>query len=212
MDVICDIPISALEHYSYCPRQFGLIHIERAWDENEMTLQGSRSHERTDLAIARHERGKEVRRAVPIWSERLNLFGRADVIEILDDGTVLPVEYKRGDRKVCEHECIQLCAQALCLEEMLGVEVKEGALYHAKSKRLMRVVIDADLRSKTVLVVEQVQRCFDDGDCPQAVSDVRCESCSLWASCLPGAHESIGRLDAAALFMPTDMSNWAEEE
>jgi CRISPR-associated exonuclease Cas4 len=212
MDVIQDIPISALEHYSYCPRQFGLIHIERVWDENEMTLQGSRAHERTDLGMARHERGREVKRGVPLWSERLNLFGRADVVEVLEDGTVVPVEYKRGDRKLCEHERIQLCAQALCLEEMLGVEVREGALYHAKSKRVTPVPIDEHLRCKTVLVVEEVQRCFDDGECPPAVLDVRCEDCSLRASCLPELDGSIDRLDGAALFMPADVSDWAEEE
>jgi CRISPR-associated exonuclease Cas4 len=212
MDAISDIPISALEHYSYCPRQFGLIHIERVWDESEMTLQGSRSHERADIAIVRHERGKEVWRAVPLWSERLNLFGRADVVEVLDDGTVLPVEYKRGDRKLCEHERIQLCAQALCLEEMLGARVGEGALYHAKPKRLTVVLIDDDLRFRTVSVVEQVQRCFDDGECPPAVLDARCESCSLLALCLPEVRESIGRLDNAALFMAADVSAWAEEE
>lgn len=212
MDVIDDIPISALEHYSYCPRQFGLIHIERVWVDNEMTLQGSRAHERVDLARTRHERGKEVWRAVPVWSERLGLYGRADVIEVLDDGSVVPVEYKRGDRKLCEHERIQLCAQAMCLEEMLGIAVGEGALYHVKSKRLIQVDIDDELRTRTRVVLREVQHCIQEGLCPPAVIDARCDGCSLQEPCLPQVRDSIAGINPASLFEEADLASWTEEE
>ena len=113
------VPISALEHYSYCPRQCALIHAEQVYDENVFTLRGNRMHERADEHSTRIENGVRMERALPLWSDNLGLVGKADIVEFEGDGTVRPVEYKPGARPVTIHDDIQVCAQALCLEEML---------------------------------------------------------------------------------------------
>lgn len=210
MDDSDDIAISALEHFSYCPRQFGLIHIERVWRENEMTVQGSRAHERVDLPITRHERSAEVWRGVPLWSATRKLYGRADVIEVLDDATILPVEYKRGDRSPSVHEKIQLCAQALCLEEMLSVRVEEGALYHVASKKRVKVPIDGSLRSLTEETVRRVRAHMDTGDCPGPNYDERCEGCSLQEDCLPQLEGVLAGDDPPNPYSVGSLHDWAE--
>jgi CRISPR-associated exonuclease Cas4 len=212
VETIEDIAISALEHYSYCPRQFGLIHVERVWRENELTLQGSLAHERADLPIARHERAVEVWRAVPLRSHRLHLYGRADIVEVLDDGTVLPVEYKRGDRRPSVHERVQLCAQALCLEEMLDVRIDEGALYHVASRKRIAVAIDAELRSLTKSIAAQVRSGVETGSCPPPIADVRCDTCSLEEDCLPQLEGALARTDRDVLYSVGMLADWAEDE
>jgi CRISPR-associated exonuclease Cas4 len=129
------VPISALEHYSYCPRQCALIHAEQVYDENVFTLRGNRMHERADERSTRIENGIRVERALPLWSDRLGLVGVGDIVEFHDDGIVMPVEYKPGARPVTTHDNVQLCAQALCLEEMLGITVPNGALFSGERKR-----------------------------------------------------------------------------
>src|ERR671921_686889 len=116
--------ISALEHYSYCPRQCALIHVERVFDENVFTLRGRRAHERADAPNTTGENGVRIERALPLWSDELGLNGRADVVEFPADGGIVPVEYKHGPRRERKHDDLQLCAQALCLEEMLGARVE----------------------------------------------------------------------------------------
>lgn len=212
MEDLEDVAISALEHYSYCPRQFGLIHVERVWRENEMTLQGSRAHKRANLPIERHERCAEVWRAVPLWSQRLHLYGRADLVEVLEDGTVLPVEYKRGDRRLCVHECVQLCAQSLCLEEMLDVRIEEGTLYHVASRRRLNIAIDGELRSLTESIAARALRGIEAGICPPPTADTRCDTCSLEEDCLPRLEGALARADRAALYGVGTLADWAEEE
>ncbi len=129
------IMLSALQHYSYCPRQCALIHQEQSFDDNEYTLRGQRAHRRVDSGEISTEDGRRVLRALPLYSDRLGLVGKADAVEFLPDGTPYPVEYKQGKRHKYDHDDIQLAAQALCLEEMTGCVVSEGAIYHHKSKR-----------------------------------------------------------------------------
>ncbi len=179
------ILISALEHWSYCPRQCGLIHLESVWDENVFTMRGAGVHERADQPIVRSERGRRVERALPIWSDRLGLTGRADVVEFDKGGNPFPVEYKSGAPKNRRHERIQLCAQALCLEEMLGRAVPEGAIYYFKSKTRETVRFDAELRSKTIETIEAVRAMRMTGGLPPARYDARCRDCSLIDACLP---------------------------
>src|SRR6266567_8319359 len=132
------IMISALEHYSYCPRQCALIHIEQTFDENIYTLKGHIAHERVDQTITRNEEDMRIERAVPLWSRRLGLVGRADVVEFHGEAP-FPVEYKVGPRRKWGHDDLQLCAQALCLEEMTGQEVRHGAIYYHGSRRRKEV-------------------------------------------------------------------------
>ncbi len=212
MDDHDDIALSALEHYSYCPRQFGLIHIEQVWTENYMTVQGDHVHRRADEATVRHERGREMWRAVTLWSRRLRLFGRADVVEVLDDGSLVPVEYKRAGRRPNEHERIQVCAQALCLEEMIGTTVSEGALYHAASKRLIRVEITESLRAQTERAALEVHACFAGRHLPAPIYDHRCDDCSLLERCLPMAAARISATAPGELFDVEVSHGWVESE
>ena len=133
------IPISALQHWAYCPRQCALIHVEQVWDENVYTLRGRRAHERVDAAGGLTRDGRRVEHALPLWHDALGLVGRADAVEFGDDGTPYPVEHKVGSKKkhplAAQADAVQLCAQALCLEEMFGMPVPEGALFYKKSRR-----------------------------------------------------------------------------
>ena len=148
------VMISAIEHYAYCPRQCALIHVEQVFDENVFTLQGMALHERAHEAFTTLEEGKRIERAVPLWSEVLCLIGKADTVEFLADGCVRPVEYKRGARAARAHDDLQLCAQALCLEEMLGVPVTTGAIFYHASRRTREVVFDDKLRAATEAIAQ----------------------------------------------------------
>ena len=179
--------ISAIEHYRYCPRQCGLIHLERVFDENVFTLRGAASHERAHAASTLTEDGVRVERALPLWSDRLGLHGVADVVEFHPDGRIYPVEYKPGRRRENRHDALQLCAQALCLEEMLGAAVPRGAVYSHESRRRREIGLDAALRSQTEAAVAAVRAMQRGGALPRAVNDRRCPPCSLVDACQPAA-------------------------
>lgn len=196
--------ISALEHWAYCPRQSGLIHLEAVWDENVFTLKGKAAHERVDTPMARQERGRRVERALPIWSHGHGLTGKADVVEFLPDGTPYPVETKVGKppRKATPPEFVQLCAQALCLEEMFGREVPEGALYYVGERRRVGVEFDAELRALTLATVGEVRAMLDTLNLPAARYDAKCRRCSLLDACLPQGLVSGAALRPETLFRP----------
>lgn len=178
--------LSALEHYSYCPRQCALIHVERVYDENVFTLRGKHAHERADEALTTRENGVRMERALPLWSEAWGLQGRGDVVEFHPDGRVVPVEYKHGARRERRHDDLQLCAQALCLEEMLGVPVTHGAVYSLQTRRRRDVDMGELLRAETADVIAQVRAMQQShGPLPPAVNDNRCPRCSLLDACVP---------------------------
>ncbi len=190
------VPVSALQHYVYCPRQCALIHVERTFEENLWTLRGRRVHERVHEESGEIADGVRVERAVPIWSERLGLVGVADLVEFHGD-VPYPVEYKHGQRRAGLQDDVQLCAQALCLEEMLGVAIPRGAIYHHRSRRRREVELTAALRETTAKVVGEVRQLLAAGVVPPPVHDRRCHECSLADACLPDR----GHLPAAdALF------------
>ena len=178
------VPLSALQHYIYCPRQCALIHVEQTFDENLYTLRGQRVHERADEVQTEWVDGVRLERALPLYSERYGLTGRADVVEFRDEQPY-PVEYKAGARKLKEADDVQLCAQALCLEEMFGATIPEGSLFYDRSKRRRVVVFDAKLRDLVVRTAEAVRRLFVAGKLPPPVADERCDKCSLIDACLP---------------------------
>lgn len=178
------VMISALEHYSYCPRQCALIHVEQVWSENLYTMRGRDVHERVDEISTHLLDGVRYERALPIWSKRLRLVGRADMVEF-HDGIPYPVEYKAGKKKKGHSEIIQLCAQALCLEEMLGVEVPKGAFYWHGSRERREVVFTAELRIRVEEVSAEVHYMIAGHHVPPPVNDKRCRDCSLKESCLP---------------------------
>lgn len=185
------IPVSALQHWHYCPRQCALIHLEQAFDENVHTLRGRAVHAQVDEPGVEDRAGVRVERALPIWSERLGLIGKADVVEFMPDGTPYPVEYKHGSRRkyprIAECDDIQLAAQAICLEEMTGRPVAEGAIYYARSRRRRVVPVTDTLRSRVAESAAAVRLMLGAGRVPPPAADDRCRACSLLDRCQPSA-------------------------
>ncbi len=183
------VPLSALQHFMYCPRQCALIHVEQIWVESGLTAEGRILHERVDQGGT--EKRRDVKRVfgLPIRSLRLGLVGKADVVEFhrqADGGWLpYPVEHKRGRRKEEDWDRVQLCAQALCLEEMLEVAVPEGALFYGKEQRREIVEIGDALRRETEEVAAAVHRMLAESRTPPPEYGPRCDRCSLANVCLP---------------------------
>lgn len=184
-DTDVEVVISALEHYSYCPRQCALIHVEQTYDENLFTIRGRLAHERVESEAATSDEGVKIVRGIPLWSEALGLRGKADVVEFRPDGPY-PIEYKVGRRRG-NHADVQLCAQALCLEEMFGTEVPFGALYFHAERRRYEIEIDAVLRERTMGMIAATRAILQSQRLPAAPNDARCPNCSLINACLPSA-------------------------
>ena len=178
------IMVSALEHYSYCPRQCALIHLEQSFDENIYTMRGRDVHENVDVESSKEVAGVRYERALPIWCRRLNLTGKADLVEF-HDGVPYPVEYKSGRHRAGTHESLQLCAQAVCLEEMLNVKIEKGALYWHGSRERREVVFTQAMRTRLEEVCLAVHGILAQHLLPAPVNDKRCRDCSLNESCMP---------------------------
>ena len=186
------LPLSALQHWLFCPRQCALIHVERVWAENRATAEGRVLHERADGGHPESRDGARVLRAVQVASEAHGLHGVADVVE-MRGGIPYPVEYKRGRPKAHRADEVQLCAQALCLEEMTGHAVPEGALFYGKTRRRKAVALDANLRALTLSVAAEARAAIDGGVLPPPVHvPRRCDACSLIELCRPEAPRDPG--------------------
>lgn len=213
------LPISGLQHFSFCRRQWALIHLERLWVENRLTAEGRALHEKTHTETEESRGGLIVARQLPLHSLRLGLAGQSDVVEYrrMSNGAaahegvllpgrsgrwrVVPVEYKRGKAKRGACDRVQLCAQAFCLEEMLGVRVLEGALFYATPRRRTAVIFDAELRRETEELTEEMQRMFRHRMMPAAQYFAGCQRCSLKERCLPEAERTVRGHYAALLGM-----------
>lgn len=186
--------ISAIEHYVYCQRQCALIHGDGVWNDNPHTIRGHRIHRRVDSpAQSRMERGHLVLRAVPLWSETYGLSGRSDALEFHSDDRIVPIEYKAGNPHGKTAE-LQLCAQALCLEEMLQLSVTEGFVWYSAQRKRHRVTFDLDIRLETLEVIECIRTQLVSGKLPSAPNDSRCHECQLWHHCLPTVVANSGYL------------------
>lgn len=190
---VYSLPISALQHYIYCPRQFGLIHIEEMFEENVFTLKGNFAHERVDDESYYYIKKKNVENSLPIWSEKLGLYGIADVVEFIK-GIPLPVEFKSGKRKNKLADDIQLMAQGVCLEEMFNLKINKGAVYYHRSRRRREVIFDTNLRNKLYKTVDSVRNLLVKQRVPEPVNDNRCTNCSLITVCLPDVKEQIKKI------------------
>ena len=183
------ILISALQHYLYCPRQCALIHIERLWAESRHTAEGRLLHERADRPHSEKRKGVRTVTAMPLLHPSLGITGIADVVEFHREASgerALPVEYKRGRPKAHRADEVQLCAQALCLEAMLGKPVTHGALFYGQTRRRTDVAIDDTLRTLTKTIIDETRAMIDSGRTPSAVYDSkRCDACSLIDLCQP---------------------------
>ncbi len=204
------IVLSALQHWQYCPRQCGLIHLEQVFDDNVHTLRGQAVHARTDRPGVASDNDVRVERALPLWHEVLGLIGKSDVVEFLPDGTPYPVEYKQGSRHkaadIAACDDLQLAAQALCLEAMTGRSVPQGALYYASSKRRRSVTMTPGLRAQVASVTHMVRQMLASGQLPPPLqgepAQRRCKACSLLERCQPQATHAVLAQARQALFDP----------
>lgn len=192
------IMLSELQHFAYCRRQWALIHIEQQWQDNTRTVDGHLMHERAHDEKQVEKRGDTlIMRGLRVRSERLNAVGICDVVEFHQDeaGVPLkgypgrwlpyPVEYKRGKPKPHDADELQLCAQAMCLEEMLLCEIPEGSLYYGETRRRQRVTLDAELRDRVEAMLTEMQQYIRRGYTPRAKPNKGCNACSMKELCLP---------------------------
>ena len=183
------LPLSGLQHIAYCERQWALIHLEQIWDESYETVRGSLFHERVHLEGYSAAKGVRSERGYRLASRSFGISGIADVVEFAGGDaakvSVRPVEYKVGKPKIEEWDRIQVCAQALCLEEMLGCAIGQGDLFYGATRRREHVVLDECLRERVADLACRMHELFDRGETPRAVRGPKCRRCSLADSCLP---------------------------
>ncbi|OGW20971.1 MAG: CRISPR-associated protein Cas4 [Nitrospirae bacterium GWA2_46_11] len=180
--------LSALNHYIYCPRRCALIHIEQIWEENIFTAEGKIMHEKADSNKFESRGNVRIDYSVPLRSLRLGLIGKADVVEFHKHGDKwipFPVEYKRGKPKIDDCDKVQLCAQAICLEEMLNIKITAGALFYGQTRHREEVVFDAALRRETEDTAKKVHELIESGITPKAEYSAKCKKCSLLELCMP---------------------------
>jgi CRISPR-associated exonuclease Cas4 len=190
------IQLSALQHVVFCERQCALIHTEQLWNENLFTAEGRIMHDKVDTTNRESRGNIRIEYGVPIRSLKLGLIGKADVVEFhrMDDGTWIPfpVEYKRGKPKMDDCDKVQLCAQAICLEEMLNVEIKNGALFYGRTRRREDVVFDEKLRRETENAARKVHNLIESGTTPKPEYSKKCKKCSLLNLCMPKVSRKVG--------------------
>lgn len=198
--------LSGIQHIAFCERQYALIHVEKQWAENLKTVQGQILHEKVNNPELREKRkGLIISRAMPIVSYKLGLYGIADVVEFIsseneENSTTLHnrkgfwkinvVEYKRGKPKHTDCDKVQLCAQAMCLEEMFSVKISKGDLYYGETRHRLEVDFDEDLRQQTYELSKLMHEYFSQGTTPMPVIQKGCKMCSLIDICLPKASSS----------------------
>ncbi len=209
------LPLSLLNDYLFCNRRAALKILEGWWGENAHTLMGALAHEHADLPGYEVGKGVTLLRALPVWSERLALNGKCDIVEVESGSTsnlkskitdwkthgvaaLRPVEYKKGKRRHFENDDVQLCAQALCLEEMFARPVERGAIFHAASKRRREVEFTPELRRLTETAIADLHALVETGAIPPAVLKPQCEQCSLFEICLPQITSLPARVQRAA--------------
>lgn len=187
------IHISALQHYVYCPRQCALIHVEDVWQENVFTVRGNLLHEKVDTDTYETRGATKIVRGLRIHSFKYGIIGRCDVVEFRQLPTgeqpfqVVPVEFKSGKPKEDVSDKVQLCAQALCLEEMLNTTIIQGAFFYGKIRRRVAVEINEQLRAQTEKIIASVREIVSKQSVPQAQYTAKCKNCSLYPLCQPKA-------------------------
>ena len=179
------IPISAIAQYTYCPRRFALMFIERSYEDNQFTIQGKAGHEEADTISWEVRFDTRLERALPLRSEKYGLHGIADAVEFRSDDVIYPVEYKRSKRRQWLNDDLQLFAQAICLEEMFGKTVKAGAIYHIASRRRREVEFSEDHLHKLLEVIGQINLLMELNQTPPPLFDNHCPNCSLYDICSP---------------------------
>lgn len=190
------LPISALQHLIFCERQCALIHVEQLWAENVLTVEGRQLHEKAH--DGKSETAGNIRIARSLWlrSNQLGLIGQADIVEFHDDGAVIPVEYKRGKPKKDDSDRVQICAQAMCLEEMLDTSIDQAFLFYGTKQRRTKVDIDGPVRTMTRSKIDRLRQMIDRRETPVATRVPKCDKCSLLELCIPDSQRLARGVDA----------------
>ncbi|MEZ0328511.1 MAG: CRISPR-associated protein Cas4 [Dissulfuribacterales bacterium] len=199
------IAVSALNQYAYCPRRCALIFTEGEFEDNIHTQRGSDEHDRVDQDFHVCDvDGVRLEYALPVWSKRLGLIGRCDVVEFHPDGSVYPVEYKHGKKRKWLNDDLQLTAQVLCLEEILDVEIKCGAIFHRGSRHRREVEFTSELRKEAETTANAIHTLLASNLLPDPLNNHRCPECSLKNICLPSviAQNDRNRKAFQELFVP----------
>lgn len=195
------LPLSALQHLMFCPRQCALIHIEREWQENILTAKGRLEHERVHQGYQEFRRSKKQISGLRIHSKKMGIQGQLDLLEceLVDEngennlnsfhlkGTwkVYPVEFKHGQPKNNNCDRIQVCAQVMCLEEMLNIQIEEAALFYHRIRKREEVILDHHLRTETILKAAELHQLFNSKKTPLPVFSKKCKACSMYDICMP---------------------------
>jgi len=180
------IPISALQHYDFCPRQCAYIHVERLWQDNFLTAKGNQLHDRVHSHETEKRGNLKTERGVQVYSDHYGLTGKLDLLEIqLNPLQLTPVEYKRGKPKISDCDRIQLCAQVLCLEEMRNLSINHAALWYWQVRKREWIDIDESIRTLTIETIHAVHKMIDSKSLPKAVYSNSCKACSFFDICLP---------------------------
>lgn len=201
------IPLSALEHYAYCPRQAALIHVDGVYDDNADTVRGTLAHEavhRPSPVLRAEVAGSRIMTGVPVWSERLGLYGICDAVEV-SSSSIVPVEHKIGPYLPGGPADVQAAAQAACLREMLDIPVPHAAVFSHRDRRRHRVALTEALLARVETIAVQLGAVLTDMTLPAAVNDGRCPRCSLRQDCLPTLVADPGHIDA---FLPQPLGFW----
>jgi CRISPR-associated exonuclease Cas4 len=205
------LPISALQHLMFCERQWALIHLEQIWEENVLTAKGRQLHERVDTPEINTKGGIKITRSLRLRSLRLGLTGIADVVEFHCGDEMqhpYPIEYKRGKPKKDLTDIVQLCAQALCLEDMLQTNVPQGALFYGETKRRLEIDFNAALREETLELIKRLHQITRAKKTPSAKYEKKCENCSLINWCLPTCTDGSTRVSRYV----NTIVNWVSED
>lgn len=205
------VPLSALQHYLFCPKQCALIHNEQVWAENRFTAEGQVLHKKANDGPDESRPGIRILRALPVSSERYNLTGFCDIVEARFSGSrfsietilsITPLEYKRGKPKSHRADEVQVCAQAFCLEEMFQIPIEQGCIFYGEKRRRTQVPLDATLRSLTIDIIQKTHALFSSGETPSMnYLKARCANCSLLNLCMPKSRDR--RVSAANWFQET---------
>jgi CRISPR-associated exonuclease Cas4 len=211
--------LSGIQHFAFCERQWALIHVEQQWAENVKTTEGHHLHERVDDPFNSDKRGNILTfRSFPLISRKLGFTGRSDVVELRRSETegveldghqgrwiLHPVEYKRGSLKPDDRDIVQVCAQAMCLEEMFNTEVLSGSLYYAEIRRRTIIDFNSDLKERVKTLARRMHECFESGITPAPIYKSHCKSCSLINICIP---KRIGSNVTASNYLKTNLEEF----
>lgn len=206
------IPISALQHLIFCERQWALIHLEQVWEENRLTAEGNQLHETVDVPKSLTRNNTRIARSLRLRSLKLGITGVADVVEFHQSDVnhqwiPYPIEYKKGKPKKDLSDVTQLCAQALCLEEMLNIHIPEGAMFYGELNRRVDVAFDEELRTNTVNMIQRLHTLSKTRKTPPAIFEKKCHNCSLINSCMPSSTDGA----KSAIHYNKRMSEWIQQ-